>query len=78
VLGTHEGYFHCFRIFLHKISSKKVTSGIRKMPVSRTSLADFYLTNNDREAAKAELERTLVIDPDNIEPTRVPDQYNAG
>src|SRR5947208_2297374 len=28
-------------------------------------LADFYLTNNDREAAKAELARTLVIDPDN-------------
>ncbi len=28
-------------------------------------LADFYLTNNDREAAKAELERTLVIDPNN-------------
>src|SRR5215510_14647175 len=28
-------------------------------------LADFYLVNNDREAAKAELARTLVIDPDN-------------
>src|SRR5215813_4698801 len=28
-------------------------------------LADFYLINNDREAAKAELARTLVIDPDN-------------
>src|SRR2546422_9004290 len=28
-------------------------------------LADFYLTNNDREAAKAELRRTLVIDPNN-------------
>src|SRR2546428_13220441 len=28
-------------------------------------LADFYLTNNDLEAAKAELERTLVIDPNN-------------
>src|SRR3989441_3780522 len=28
-------------------------------------LADFYLINNDREAAKAELERTLVIDPNN-------------
>ncbi len=28
-------------------------------------LADFYLTNNDREAAKAELERTLVTDPNN-------------
>src|SRR5437870_9697740 len=26
-------------------------------------LADFYLTNNDREAAKAELRRTHVIDP---------------
>src|SRR5438552_3267238 len=28
-------------------------------------LADFYLTNNDREAAKAELERTLVTDANN-------------
>ena len=28
-------------------------------------LADFYLTNNDRDAAKSELRRALVVDPSN-------------
>ena len=28
-------------------------------------LADFYLTNNDRDAAKSELRRALVVDPQN-------------
>src|SRR5438093_1896054 len=34
-------------------------------PRLHNQLADFYLTNNDREAAKSELRRSLVIDPSN-------------
>src|SRR5438093_3734819 len=34
-------------------------------PRFHNQLADFYLVNNDREAAKSELRRTLVIDPTN-------------